>query len=306
MTKTIEEVKHGLRRPILIPLVPWHDYENLDVDTYGHNLRIYDDRMRRNTSDEPVTVCPAGTSKMPYLSDKHQILLMEATREALGDRATILVGLFPSQNTLPLLHDLEEVVDGGMLMPVGVLKDPKGVFEGFSYIAERSKKPLVLYLRDDKLLQTYMDLLAGHENIVGVKVATKPSDILDFKRSFPDRVFSWGKGEESVTAAYENGADSHTTGLGLVVPGVSYWVRKFGLSEDFKSCKAIEDVAKPFEDVRGIRGMAYNVPVIQWLLQQEELEHGLRPAKCIPFSSELPRDLQDTLKPKLESLKPYI
>ena len=145
-----------------------------------------------------------------------------------------------------------------MVLPVTGPSVPTGVARGIRHFVEALGKPVVLYLKDDRMLTPELvGKLVGDRLIASVKYAVVRADPAkdDFLRAILDRVdrslVASGIGERpAIVHMRDFGLPSFTTGSGCVAPRASLRLLSLLKNKDYAAAETVREAFIPLEDLR--------------------------------------------------------
>ena len=144
-----------------------------------------------------------------------------------------------------------------MVLPVTGPSVPTGVARGIRHFAEALGKPVVLYLKDDRMLTPdLVGKLVDDRLIASVKYAVVRADPAkdDFLRAILNRVdrslVASGIGERpAIVHMRDFGLPSFTTGSGCVAPRASLQLLSLLKNKDYEAAEAVREAFIPLEDL---------------------------------------------------------
>ncbi len=151
-------------------------------------------------------------------------------------------------------------------MPMDPFAAPHGQIAYFLEIAEKSKTPLVAYLRDTTMGLDEILKLSAHPNVVGVKYAT--IDLLLLRDCIEgsagtDTAWICGLAEGWAVPFYAVGARGFTSGLVNVHPQLSLDTHAALESGDFEAARGLVSQIAGFETMRTKFRNGANVTVVK-------------------------------------------
>ncbi len=226
-------------------------------------------------------VVPCGnTGEFYSLSETEWKQVLEATVETAAGKMIVIAGVGHSTTTATtMIRQAEELgADGVMLMyPQHVFSSEEGLLNYVRTILDAAgEMGVVLYKKGPLLTDNVLEIIIGHESLVGVKYAF--GRIVDFARTVQTLgksiVWSCGTAERFAPFFWLAGASGFTSGLGNFAPKVSLSMLDALRQEDYAEAMKLQGLISPLEYLREGRGTANNVPVIKVMLDHIGLTGG--------------------------------
>lgn len=211
-TTPSETARPGIGRVVTAMITPFRD-EDAALDLDGAQRLA--DHLVRNGSE---TVLVHGTTgESPTLMGEEPWELLRAVLDAVGDRASVMMGT-GSNDTRTAIRSTERASELGadsllIVTPYYNRPDQRGLLAHFTKVAEHTDKPIVLY---DIAVRTGREIavatmaeLAQIEHIVGVKDAShdgsKVGDVLNATDGAPGGFDVWSGADEFNLACVATG-----------------------------------------------------------------------------------------------------
>lgn len=201
-------------------VTPFNDH-GIDYDRLRRNL---DFQYENGTS--AVVVC-GTTGENATLSNDEQQELVHAAICANAGRMKLIVGV-GSNNTVTALHRAESVKAEGadailMVTPYYNKSTQQGLFEHFTYVADRVEIPMILYNVPSRtgigLTAETCRRLSAHPNIIGIKEASGDIALGAKIRSLcGDELFIWSGNDDCTVPLMSLGALGVISVASNVVP----------------------------------------------------------------------------------------
>lgn len=164
MRKTVSEALEGVSGIVISPFAA----DGIDVPTLA---RIVD---RAVTAGVDNLVAAGNTSEF-YASDEHEIAThIRETSKAVERRAIVTAGVGRSlRAALRMVDEADKAsVDAIMVhQPLEPFASPRGTVAYVHHIADHSRLPVVLYIRNDIFDATEIRDLLAHPRVIGAKYA---------------------------------------------------------------------------------------------------------------------------------------
>lgn len=201
-------------------VTPFNDH-GIDYDRLRRNL---DFQYENGTS--AVVVCGTTGENATLSSDEHQELVHAAICANAG-RMKLIVGV-GSNNTVTALHRAESAKAEGadailMVTPYYNKSTQQGLFEHFTYVADRVEIPMILYNVPSRtgigLTAETCRRLSAHPNIIGIKEASGDIALGAKIRSLcGDELFIWSGNDDCTVPLMSLGALGVISVASNVVP----------------------------------------------------------------------------------------
>jgi 4-hydroxy-tetrahydrodipicolinate synthase len=290
---TAETLRHTLANVVVVPVTPLHADGSPDWDTYtALTARLIDGGIK--------VITPNGnTSEFYALSNAEARQAFETAARASHGRAELLAGVG---------HDIATAVEAArhaqehgarMIMihqPVHPYVSSEGWIDYHAAIAGAVPGlGVVLYIRDERRTGAHIATLADRApNVVGVKYGVR--DATKFAAVARDAGidrFTWlaGAAELTAPAFWAVGAQTFTSGLANVSPGLALSMLEALRANDFGAAMKVWESVRRFEELRLADNSADNVSVVKEGLAQL----GLCRADVRPPSRPLPPHIKEEI-----------
>lgn len=216
----------------------------LDLDTYKEQIELQYDG-----GTSALIVC-GTTGESATLSPEEQDTLYRVAVSQSAGRMKIIAGIGSNDTRKAMAMALRAEAAGvdGLLMvtPYYNKSTQSGLVEHFTYVADRTKLPIILYNVPGRTgigiqPETYA-ILAGHKNICGVKEAS--GNIAEFGRTKAlcgDRLTFWSGNDSDTVAMMALGAQGVISVASNIVPAAVSRLCRFCLNGDFKAAAALNE-----------------------------------------------------------------
>jgi 4-hydroxy-tetrahydrodipicolinate synthase len=182
-----------LGRLLTAMVTPFDSHDRVDLQEAARIAR----RLVEQGNDGLVISGTTGES--PALSDDEKIALFRATKEAVGERASIVAGTGGNntEHSIELTARAEKAGVDAILAVVPYYNKPPqdGMLRHFGAIAESTKLPVVVYNIPSRtganmLPATLFELARNHKNVAGVKESS--GDLAQITAIVRDRPAGFG------------------------------------------------------------------------------------------------------------------
>jgi dihydrodipicolinate synthase/N-acetylneuraminate lyase len=280
-----------------IPIVP---YRNDGIDYEGHkkNVRYL---MGTNALDNnrPRVVSIAGTSPLHHMTVEEQVKLVDLTTQTMGDQGVYVAGVVPNpladaKRLIGELSNLQRPPDAYLLMPLGGIYDPEGLYLTFREFADEMADShgarFIYYFKQSRDLDAVARLFADSEHFIGVKVGTGEEDVRPLVREIGENgLIIWGIGDRS-TRASELGAKGHTSGIAVAYAKISDEINNAQRRGDYRTSSQLQGKIDALETIRFRNGRIYNYSaVVEAMILSgfEDIDGG----EGAPFNPRVPEDI---------------
>ena len=250
------------------------DLSEIDVKAIASNVEYL------TKHDVPLIIPNGNTGEFYSLAEEEWTIVLNATLNATGHNATIMVGIGHSIKTA--LSQLSKARDLGasavmVMYPQHVFISAAGLLNYYREILENSKEMnVVLYKKGDLLSDEMLEKLIRFESLVGVKYAF--GRIVDFSRTVHKLghkiVWSCGTAERFAPFYHLAGAKGFTSGLCNFAPKVTKSMYQALEANAYAEAMKIQKMITPLEDLREGHGKANNVPVVKAAMDYTGLKGG--------------------------------
>lgn len=244
------------------PVTPFvEDLSRPDLEALSENLNYLVDEGIR------LLYVAGNTGEVASLSGDEWTSVVQAAVEAVGDRATVAVGI---GHEYPVAIELARRaatlgVDGILTMPrEQPYVSSRGLTDYWEAIIESAGLPAVVYSRD---LPDHGELarLLDHELVVGCKYAKR--DISDFanamKADTSGVAWTCGIAERYAPFFHLAGAVGFTSGLANFAPRIALGLFDALSSGDWDRAMQLRSACSAIEEIRARGGDAYNVGAVK-------------------------------------------
>ena len=296
----LAEIQKALATVVAIPVTPFSADGAADFDGYVRlTARMVDNGIR--------AVTPNGnTSEFYSLTPDEQRREVDATVEAVGDRALIVAGVGYDGQTAAEMARYAAARGARAVMvhePVHPYKSDEGWIAYHKMIADAVPDVAVLpYLRDATIRpQTLSRLADACPNFVGIKYAvTNPLHFGNTVQEVGVDRLAWvcGVAESWAPFFWPAGATGFTSGLVNLTAGLSLDMLAALKAGDYGRAMAIWAKVRPFEELRARHHNGNNVSVVKEAMAQL----GLCNATVRPPISEVTPEEKNEVAAALDAL----
>jgi 4-hydroxy-tetrahydrodipicolinate synthase len=187
-------------RLITAMVTPFHDDGSLNLDEAKRLASYLVDEMHND-----ALVINGTTGESPTTDDQEKLVLLQAVKEAVGDRAKILAGVGTNETAATIARCRDAVTAGcdGVLVVTPYYSKPPAdaLYEHFVMVADASELPVMLYdipgrsavpIPEDVLIA-----LAEHPRIVAVKDAK--GDVVSSAKVMARTDLAYYSGDDAMT-----------------------------------------------------------------------------------------------------------
>ena len=233
-------------------VTPFRD-DALDLDTFDSLLQ-----RQMNGGCAAVIVCGTTGEAATLTQQEHETLFRKAVQKCAGSLKVIAgIGSNDPRKAMELARRAEQAGADGLLMvtPYYNKTTQSGLVEHFTYVADRSGLPVILYnvpTRTGVGIQpeTYA-ILSDHPNICGAKEAS--GDLAAFARTKAlcgDRLTFWSGNDSDTVAMMALGAKGVISVASNLIPREITELCRFCLQGDYAPATALNDrYAELFHDL---------------------------------------------------------
>lgn len=259
----------ALNASITIPIVP---YKNGKIDYDGHAKNV-DYLMRSNALDNnrPRVISVAGTSLIHHIDPEDQTCIFDETGRVMGRDGILMSAVVPNPvgiagKLVEAQSRLRRPPDVYLVMPLGGIYSPEGVYQQFMEFGERYGEScgarFLYYFRQERDREAVIRLLNDSPHFVGVKIGTSEADVQPFVQGVGDNAMViWGIGDRSTSAA-EQGALGHTSGIAVLLARASDAINNAQRRGDYAAARQVEADIAPLEEIRFRNGRIYNYAAV--------------------------------------------
>lgn len=258
---------------MVVTITPRRPDRSVDADGVRRNARYLVDRGVRVLMPQ----CGTGLVYDSPLEDYRQTV--EAMMEAVGDDAYVIPGVGPGYGRAVEMGRIarELGVDGVMIMPVVGPASPEGVYTGLSELAASLELPIVLYLKDARLMPVESTVrLARMARVDAIKYAVTDLNMFDalVNEVGGDTVLLCGMAEKPAVEFMDHGARGYSSGMANFVPKLSLALHRAHTEGNRAEVTRIHRLMVPFEDLRGEGKGKYNASALHTALERIGLAGG--------------------------------
>jgi dihydrodipicolinate synthase/N-acetylneuraminate lyase len=294
-----------------IPIVP---YRNGQIDYEGHKKNV---RYLMNTNvldnNRPRVISIAGTSPLHHMSMEEQIKVVDVTTQTMGDQGVYVAGVVPNplsdaRKVIAELSSLQRPPDAYLLMPLGGIYDPEGLYQTFMAFGEEMGSKydarFIYYFKNSSDLPQVVRLFADSPHFIGVKIGTSESDVQPLVQGIGDNgLVIWGIGDRSTHAA-QLGAKGHTSGIAVLCARASDEINNAQRRGDLSASGRIQAKIDALEAIRFREGRIYNYSaVVEAMILSgfEDIDGG----EGAPFNPRVPDYVSAEVASAIEGLAEY-
>jgi dihydrodipicolinate synthase/N-acetylneuraminate lyase len=272
---------------LVVTITPRHADRTVDIEGVKRNAIYLADRGVK------IIMPQCGTGLVYDSSLEDYRITVEAVMEAVGDRTYVIPGVGPGFGRSQEMGSVakEVGVDSVMIMPVVGPASPDGVFTGIRDLVESLDLPVVLYLKDARLMPLASTIrLARLPQVHAIKYAVTDYEMFD--RLVDDVgdevVLLCGMAEKPAVAFMDRGAKGYSSGMANFVPKLSLALHRAHRSNDADEVARIHALMVPFEDIRGEEKGKYNAAALH--VANEHI--GLAGGPVLPMCTDVaPTDI---------------
>lgn len=294
-----------------IPAVPYRG-GSISYDAHLKNVRYL---MQTNSlsDDRPRVLSIAGTSPIHHMGRDEQVRLVDVTTQAMGDEGVYIAGVLPNPlceagSLMGELASLQRPPDAYLVMPIGGVYSPEGMYTAFMAFAEemddRYGARLLYYFKESRDLPQVAKLFRDSEAFVGVKVGTSEADVEPLKRALGDNgLVIWGIGDRSTQAA-RLGSKGHTSGIAVAYAKASDAINNAQRAGDYAESQRVEDAISALEELRFRQGRRFNYSAVisaMALSGFDDIDGG----DGAPFNPPVPAGIEREVEAAIADLASY-
>ncbi len=294
-----------------IPIVPYRNGE-IDFDGHRKNVRYL---MNNNALDNgrPRVISIAGTSPVHHMTLAEQIKVVDVTTQTMGNEGVYVAGVVPNpladaRTLIGELAGLQRPPDAYLLMPLGGIYDPEGLYQTFlefgDEMAEAHGARFIYYFKQSRDLDAVAKLFAESDAFIGIKVGTSEEDVHPLVREIGDNgLIIWGVGDRSTRAA-ELGAKGHTSGIAIVCARISDEINNAQRRGDYRASSQLQAKIDALESIRFRNGRIYNYSaVVEAMILSgfDDIDGG----EGAPFNPRVPADIASEVQEAIKGLVEY-
>jgi dihydrodipicolinate synthase/N-acetylneuraminate lyase len=195
------------------------------------------------------------------------------------------------------------------MMPLTGVSSPDGVYQTLLEFGRLYGETLgarfLYYHRQGRDLPAVIRLLNDSPHFIGVKVGTEEADVRPLIDGVGDRAqVIWGVGDRS-TAAAEQGAKGHTSGIAVIYAKASDAIHNAQRRGDFAAARTIEAEIGALEQIRFMQGRAYNYSAVVEAMQQSPFDDIDAGDGSAPFNPPVPPEVAAQVRQAIQGLEKY-
>ena len=294
-----------------IPIIPFKAGQ-VDFDAHAKNVRYL---MENNylSENRPRVISIGGTSLLHHVSHADQLQLADVTGRTMGEQGLFMPGIVPNPigaaaELIERQAALQRPPDAFLLMPLGGIADPEGIYETFMEVGEKLGSScgarFIYYFRSPRDLPAVIRLLNDSPYFVGVKIGTGIEHVRPMIDGVGDNALViWGIGDRSTEAA-QLGAKGHTSGIAVLCARASDEINNAQRRGDYDAALEIEAKVAALEDIRFADGRKFNYSAVveaMHLSGFEDIEAG----EGGPFNPRLSPQDAEAVRQAIEPLRDY-
>ena len=288
---------NNYRDVLVVTITPRRPDRTVDIEGVKRNAVYLADRGVN------IIMPQCGTGLVYDSSLEDYRITVDATMEAVGDRIYVIPGVGPgfgrAEETGQIAREIG--VDAVMIMPVVGPASSEGVYTGMCDLIDSLGLPVVLYLKDARLMPVDATVrLARMPQVHAIKYAVVDLDMFDalVQEVSDDVVLLCGMAEKPAVTFMDHGAQGYSSGMANFVPKLSLTMHRAYASGDRAEVERIHGLLVPFEDIRGEGKGKYNASALHVANEHVGLAGGPVLPMCTDVAAEdlgRVRDLTDLL-----------
>jgi len=234
------------------------------------------------------------TGEASTLSNEEHIEVVKFTVNQTAGRIPVIAGA-GSNNTAHALYMAEELTNVGadgllIVTPYYNKCSEKGLIEHYTYIADRSELPIILYSVPSRtgvnISPKAVSELATHENIVGIKEASgNISQVVEIARYTSDNFALYSGNDDMVVPLMSVGGIGVISTVSNIIPKDMQKMTTAFLNGDFERAKGMQLRMKPLIDA--IFSDVNPIPIKAALNMMEKIFKEYRLPLCEPSNKVL-------------------
>lgn len=310
MSMDTQTLLDALDTAITIPAIPFKDGQ---IDFAGHAKNV-NYLMRNNylEGDRKRVISVAGTSLIHHIDPDEQTKIFDVTGREMGDDGVLMSAVVPNPigvagRLVEEQMQLQRAPDVFLIMPLGGMASPEGVYESFMEFGEKygsGGARFLYYFRQPRDKEVVIRLLNDSPAFVGVKIGTGVEDVKPFIDGVGDNAMViWGIGDRS-TAAAEVGAKGHTSGIAVLAARASDEINNAQRRGDYAAARQVEGVVNALEEIRFRNGRMYNYAAVVEALNLSGFDDVVG-GEGGPFNPRVPAEVAEEIRAAIEPLKAY-
>jgi len=295
---------------IAIPVIPFRDGQ---IDFAGHAKNV-NYLMENNylEGNRKRVISIAGTSLIHHVDPADQTKIFDIAGREMGHDGVLMSAVAPNPIGVAgrLVEEqmaLQRPPDVFLIMPLGGISNPEGVYEDFMRFGETYGKAgarFLYYFRQERDRAAVMRLLNDSPHFVGVKIGTSEADVQPFVEGVGDNALViWGIGDRS-TGAAEKGAKGHTSGIAVLCARASDEINNAQRRGDYAAARAAEKRVHALEEIRFRNGRVYNYAAVVEALRLSGFDDVVG-GEGGPFNPRVPAAVAAEIETAIAPLKAY-
>lgn len=290
--------KHPFRGMGVALITPFTEQEEVD---YKSLERLLEHLLRDQATD--FIVIHGTTGESPCLTRQERDEVIKHVIQQVAGRCPLMVGL-GGNNTREIgerISELDPTGLSGILSVVPYYNKPsqEGIFQHFSYLAQRSELPLILYNVPSRVgvnmaSDTVVRLARTHSNIVGVKEASGfPQQAGQITSSELPEDFVVLSGDDALCVAFvQNGARGVISVAGNAYPRLTSRLIHLAMDGRYNEADMIQTAMRQLNTQLFQEGNPAGIKALLHLMGLIDTERLRLPLVCV--SQELRERLDET------------
>jgi 4-hydroxy-tetrahydrodipicolinate synthase len=280
-----EAIKQQLKGINAINITPFGENGDIDYEALGRNLDFLIERGIK-------AIYPCGNTGEYYsLSIQEAKAVAEFAVRHIGGRALVMVGIGHDVRTASELaaHAEQIGADGLMIhQPVHPFQLESGILDYYRQVAESTKLPIIVYVRNESMTAETLKEAAKVTNIIGVKYAVNhlPSFMKAVRLIGDELVWICGTAEMWAPFFYAAGAVGFTSGMVNVDTKRSFAMLEALRNNQMEAARQVWEEIRPFEELREQKRSGNNVSVVKEAMAQLGLASSRVRPPIAPLTQE--------------------
>ena len=248
------------------------------------------------TSGIDAIVSCGTTGEASTLSLEDQIQVVQFTIDTVNHRVPVIAGAGSNDTQVALTKAkaMEYAGADGILMvtPYYNKCSQKGLIQHYTYIADRLKRPIILYSVPSRTGVTISPETAGtlarHPNICGIKEASgNISQIVEISKYVNEGFALYSGNDDQVIPMMSMGGSGVISTCGNIVPDVMHQMTQAWFDGDIKTAAGLQREYKALIDALFCEVNPIPVKAALWLMNRIHLEYRL--PLCEPSEATVER-----------------
>lgn len=290
--------KHPFRGMGVALVTPFTEQEEVD---YKSLERLLEHLLRDQATD--FIVIHGTTGESPCLTRQERDEVIKHVIQQVAGRCPLMVGL-GGNNTREIGERISELDPTGLSSILSVVPyynkpSQEGIFQHFSYLAQRSELPLILYNVPSRVgvnmaSDTVVRLARTHVNIVGVKEASGfPQQAGQITSSELPEDFVVLSGDDALCVAFvQNGARGVISVAGNAYPRLTSRLIHLAMDGRYNEADMIQTAMRQLNTQLFQEGNPAGIKALLHLMRLIDTERLRLPLVCV--SQELRERLDET------------